>query len=124
MSSTFEVFLKHYVELIRCLPMDDVIFTGELFQNRLLPNNWKAKLDSLPTSAEKAAKFLDNMIKPDIEGGSNGNFTLLLSIMKNSEYDNVKKLADTITSECHQISTSSTTGEYCKLCHFHVLMFI
>ena len=103
--------------------MDDVIFTGELFQNRLLPNDWKAKLDSLPTSAEKAAKFLDNMIKPDIEGGSSGTFTLL-SIMKNSEYDNVKNLADTITSECDQISTSSTTGEYCKLRHFHVLMFI
>ena len=93
--------------------MDDVIFIGKLFQRGLLPNDWKAKLNSLPaTPAEKAAKFLDNIIEPDIQGG---NFTKLLSIM--SEDGSMKKLADTIRSEFEPTSTSgsttSSTGEYC-----------
>ena len=120
MSSTWEVFQKYYQDLIRCLPMDDAIFIGELFKNGLLPNDLKAKLNSLPTSATKATEFLDNIIKPDIQGGRNSNFTLLLSMMKNSEDNNMKKLADTIMSECDQISTNSgsTTGEYCIVCTF------
>ena len=90
--------------------MDDVIFTAKLFQNGLLPNDWKARLNSLPTSAMKATEFLDNIIKPDIQGGSNSNFTSLLSIMTNSEDENVKKLADTIMSEFDQIATSCAAG--------------
>ena len=113
LKARLEVFQKYYVELIQCLAMDDAIFIGKLFQNGLLPNDWKAKLKSLPTSAEKATEFLDNVIKPDIQARSNGNFILLLSIMKNSEDDNMKKLADPIMSEFDQISlpSSSATGK-------------
>ena len=94
--------------------MDNVVFIAELFKNGLLPNDLKAKLKSLPTSAEKAADFLDDVIEPSVQGDSDGGddnqFVSLLSIMKESEYDNLKKLADTILSEIDQVSLSSSTA--------------
>ena len=114
MSSTFKVYQKYYVELVRCLPMDDVVFIGELFKNELLPSDLKAKLksSSTSTSKEKAAKFLDDVIEPAINAeNSNGEmYFTLLSVMKESEYDNVKKLAETIISELDHRSVSTVYG--------------
>ena len=110
MSSTFKVYQKYYVELVRCLPMDDVVFIGELFKNKLLPSDLKAKLKSLlSTSKEKAAKFLDDVIEPALNAeNSNGEmYFTLLSVMKESEYDTVKKLAEAIISELDHRSVST-----------------
>lgn len=112
MSSTFKVYQKYYVELVRCLPMDDVVFIGELFKNELLPSDLKAKLKSLSTSKEKAAKFLDDVIEPALNAeNSNGEmYFTLLSVMKESEYDTVKKLAEAIISELDHRSVSTVNG--------------
>ena len=114
MSSTFKVYQKYYVELIRCLPMDDVIFIGELFKNELLPSDLKAKLKSLSTSREKAAKLLDDIIEPALNSdNSNGEmdrmYFTLLSVMKESEYDTVK----TEVSRNNHIRIGSWTSIYC-----------
>ena len=122
-----EVFRKHYVQLIQCLPMDDDIFTAKLFQKGLLPYNWKAKLKSLSTSAAKATEFLDNIIKPNILAGNSGNFTLLLSVMKDGGDNNIVKLADTIMSEI-SLSSCCATGELnndcCTVCTVKPLLCI
>ena len=115
MSSTFKVYQKYYVELVCCLPMDDVVFIGELFKNELLPSDLKAKLKSSSTSTpkEKAAKFLDDVIEPALnaENSNNGEmYFTLLSVMKESEYDTVKKLAETIISELDHRSVSTVYG--------------
>ena len=107
MSSLFKIFQDHYVDLIECLPMDNVVFIGELFKNGLLPNDLKAMVNSTKTSKEKAAKFLDNVIEPGLRADDSSEtsgeldiqFRSLLSVMKDSEYENVKKLADTIVSK-------------------------
>ena len=114
MPSTFKVYQKYYVELVRCLPMDDVVFIGELFKNELLPSDLKAKLksSSTSTSKEKAAKFLDDVIEPALNAENNNGemYFTLLSVMKESEYDNVKKLAETIISELDHRSVSTVYG--------------
>ena len=112
MSSPFKIFQNYYVELIRCLPMDDVTFIGELFKTELLPNNLKARLKSLPTSRDKAATFLDDVIEPGVQaqydnGETFNQFTTLLSVMKASGNDNVEKLAETIMAELNYKSSSS-----------------
>ena len=43
--------------------MNDVYFMAELYSKKLLPGNLKTDIESLPTSAEKASKFLDIAIK-------------------------------------------------------------
>ena len=112
MSSTFKIFQKHYVELVRRLPMDDVTFIGELFKSELLPNDLKAKLKSLSTPRDKAAKFLDDVIEPGVQaeydsGETSNQFTTLLSVMRTSGNDNVEKLAETIMAELNHKSSSS-----------------
>ena len=113
MSSTFKTFQTYYEDLVQSLPMSDSIFIAKLFKNGLLPNNCKAELKSLSTSADKAARFLDDVIEPALKvdnesGERNAQFILLLSVMKQSGYDNVKQLAETITSELDQSSPSSS----------------
>ena len=118
MSSTFRIFQTYYEDLVQSLPMSDSIFIAKLFKNGLLPNNCKGELKCLSTSADKAARFLDNVIEPAIKvdndsGETNAQFILLLSVMKESGYDNVKMLAETVTSELNQSSLSRgrATGE-------------
>ena len=122
MSLTFKIYQNYYVDLVKCLPMNDVIFIGELFKCGLLPHDLKAKLRSLPTSTDKAAKFLDDVIEPGIQakcvsgevlGKINTQFALLLSIMKNCGNLTVEKLAETIMAELDHksIFNSNTLGE-------------
>lgn len=118
MSSTFKIFQTYYVDLVQSLPMSDSIFIAKLFKNGLLPNNCKAELKCLSTSADKALRFLDDVIEPALKvdsesGETNAQFMLLLSVMKESGYDNVKKLAEMVMSELNQSSLSSgrATGE-------------
>ena len=52
--STVEVFQQFYSKLVKTLPMDDVVFTAELFSNDLLPGDLKSQIKSEKTSADKA----------------------------------------------------------------------
>ena len=93
---SLEVFQDHYVELMRLLPMSDDIFLGKLYTNNLLPNNIKAVIESLPTSVERASKFLDNVIKPSVENNVITRFNVLLTVMMNSDDDPIMELAERI----------------------------
>ena len=125
MSSTFRIYQNYYLDLIQCLPMDDVIFTGKLFKSDLLPNDLKADLESLTTSIKKATKFLDNVIGPSLKVDSDDQFLSLLKIMEESGYENVKKLAGTVMSELnHRSTTDDTIGEYSSCIYCVVVLCI
>ena len=93
-----EIFQYHYLELIRSLPMNDDIFLGKLYMNKLLPHNCKAIIESLHTPVERAAKFLDNIIKPSVENNVITRFNVLLTVMMESDDDAIKELAKRINS--------------------------
>ena len=93
-----KAFQQFYSKLVKTLPMDDAVFTAELFSNDLLPGNLKSQIKSEKTSADKAALFLDSVIEPSVtsdhDGGS--SFDKLLHVMEDSEYKHVKELAEEI----------------------------
>ena len=79
--------------------MNDDFFVAELYSKKLLPGNLKADIESLPTSAKRASKFLDDVIKPSVENNDCTKFHTLLRLMKEKIDDvTVKQLADTIRS--------------------------
>ena len=86
------VFQQFYGKLVKTLPMDDVVFTAELFSNDLLPGNLKSQLKSEKTSADKAALFLDSVIEPSVTSDGGSSFDKLLHVMEDSEYQHVKEL--------------------------------
>ena len=96
--STSDVFKKFYVKLVKCLPMDDTLFRAELFTNDLLPGDHKEHVESLATKFDKAAYFLDHVIKPSVTSDDGSSFDKLLNVMEDSEYQNVMELAEQIRS--------------------------
>ena len=80
------------------LPMDDELFMAELHTNELLPGNLKNELKSLSTSAQKATKFLDQVIQPSITNNGNRILNTLLTVMRSSDNNVVIQLADNIHS--------------------------
>jgi len=116
MSSILGVFIKCYPKLIKSLPMNDEYFMAELYGRNLLPGDLKANIESLPTSAKKASKFLDEVIKPSVEINDVRKFNMLLSSMKKINDVTIKKLADKIKTSLdtirYQTSSSDETGKY------------
>ena len=88
------VFQQFYSKLVKTLPMDDAVFTAELFSNNLLPGNLKSQIKSEKTSADKAALFLDSVIEPSVTSDGGSSFYKLLHVM--DEYQHVKELAEQI----------------------------
>ena len=97
--STIKVFKQFYPNLVRALPMDDPVFTAELYARDLLPDDFKEHLDSLPTSAKKASHFLDHVIKPSVTSGVGSRFDKLLNVMKDSDYETVRELGKQIKDD-------------------------
>jgi len=95
--SQLEAFKKFYPEMVKLLPMDDILFTAELFSKGLLPGDTKEMVKSLPTRASKAAHFLDNVIKPV---NTDCSFKILLDIMEISDNIAVKELASQVRQKC------------------------
>ena len=91
-----EVFQQFYSKLVKTLPMDDAVFTAELFSNNLLPGNLKSQIKSEKTSADKAALFLDSVIEPSMTSDGGSSFDKLLHVMEDSEYQYVKELVEEI----------------------------
>lgn len=106
--SAGEVFQQFFAKLAKALPMDDVIFVAELFSRGLLPGNHYDEVESKPTRGHKAVYFLSHVIKPAIDAR---NFKELLNVMEDSEYCNVKQLAQQIKSQL-KINADNTTGQF------------
>lgn len=96
MSSIVDVFQENYPKLMRALPMDDEYFIAELYAKKLLPGNLKATIKALPTVAEKASIFLDDVIKPSLENNDCTKFHTLLRLMMENDDVTIKKLAERI----------------------------
>ena len=116
MSSIFNVFQNHYSKLMRALPMNDEYFLAELYTNKLLPGDLKSEIESLPTAAKRASKFLDDVIKPSVEDDDSGKLRTVLSLMNDF---NVKELTDKIIILLDKIENipnltlpSNKQGEY------------
>ena len=88
--------------------MDDPNFTAKLYSARLLSSYLKEYVESRSpaTRTEKAARFLDQVIKPSMT-----SFDKLLHVMEDSEYQHVKELAEEIRTSLRKRS-SSNNGNY------------
>ena len=88
------VFQQFYGKLVKTLPMDDIMFTIELFANDLLLGDLRNQLKLVRdrTSADKAVLFLDSVIKPSVTSDGGSSFDKLLHVMEDSEYQHVKEL--------------------------------
>ena len=90
---TNEAIMKYYVELIKCLPMDQLSFRAQLTAVGLLHRDLKENVLSKPTRGAMAEYFLDYGINNDAE-----SFSSLITVMQKSEYDQLKVLATRIKS--------------------------
>ena len=94
--STSEVFQQFYVKLVKKLPIDDSLFTAELFAHGLLPGDLKQKIKAEKTPVDKATCFLDHKISSDVTAGNSTSFNKLLDVMEDSGNDSLKELAEEI----------------------------
>ena len=120
MSSVLEVFQEYYPQLMRALPMDDDYFIAELYAKKLLPNNIKADIESLPNSTRKATRFLDDVIKPSVEKNECTKLYTLLWLLKENGDSTIKAVAnkirislnETIRSIPNQASSDDKTSKH------------
>ena len=91
--------------------MDDPLFVAELFSHDLLPGDHYDQIESRSTRADKAVYFLNHVIKPAMVSDV-GSFNELLKVMEDSEYCNVKELAQQIVSNLSEgpVIIDNTTG--------------
>ena len=102
-----DVFQQFYSKLVKTLPMDDAVFTAELFSNDLLPGDLKNQLKLLhKTSADKATLLLDSVIQPSVTSDGGSSFDKLLNVMEDSEYQHVKELAKQIRTSLRNRSST------------------
>ena len=94
--SSSEVFRRFYVKLVTMLPMNDPLFVAKLFACGLLPGNLEQDIKAEKTPVDKATLFLGHRIKTDISVDDSTNFNKLLNVMEDSDYDNLKMLAEEI----------------------------
>ena len=116
-----EIFHKYYLGLVKLLPMNDSLFSANLYGKKLLPGDLKANIQSLSTSADKATKFLDAVIEPAINNGDIRQFKLLLSIMSDSDNSSVKSLAEEIIDTLKDIHLGDQTGKYIIMQSYSIL---
>lgn len=133
--SLLKVFKKFYPDLVQSLPMSDSIFIAALFSDDLLLGNLKAQVKSLPTSADKAMYFLDNVIEPNVKCDNDSSFKQLLGIMEKFHYN--EELTNQIRLDIQQYtvidqaiipakSVDGVTGMYCMFnscIHGHAVLY-
>ena len=76
-----KAYFAFYVELVKTLPMNDTIFMAELTPHFFAVGDLKERVQAEITRHAKAAYFLDNAIKPSLDGRDITSFQMLLSIM-------------------------------------------
>ena len=89
--------------MVACLPMNDTSFIAKLSNYELLPGDTNDQLKTLPTQADKALYFLDNVIKPALDTDDTSSFDNLLFVMEHSNNNVVEKLACTVKSEFDEV---------------------
>ena len=110
MSTSKAVFQHFYPQLVEILPMDDVTFLSKLFSASLLPGNVNDQVKSMSTRADKATHFLDHVIKGSVTTGVGENFSNLIQVMEDSEYDDVKELAKMIRRKPRKRAVNNDSG--------------
>ena len=110
--STSEVFRQFYVKLIKILPMNDPLFTAELFASDLLPGYLKQKIEAEKTPVDKAKCFLDHKISSNVSVGYSTSFNKLLDVMEDSGNDSLKELAKEIKTVLKEgpVNTDNAAG--------------
>ena len=110
--SASEVFRQFYVKLVKKLPMDDSLFSAELFACGLLPGDLKQQIKAEKTPVDKATCFLDYKISSDVCVGDSTSFNKLLNVMEDSENDSLKALAEEIKTALKEglVDTDNTAG--------------
>ena len=110
--TTMDVFQEFYAKLVEVLPMDDLCFIANLVVYRILSVDVKlqVQLFSLSTQAEKASYFLDHVIWPSVNNGSDGMLYELLKVMKDSRYNQVRELSSLIRFGLDKKARNSGTG--------------
>ena len=111
-TSDRDIFKQFYSKLVKTLPMDDKLFTAELFSNDLLPGKLKSQLKSEKTSVHMADLFLDRVIEPSVTSDGGSSFDKLLHVMEDSEYQHVKELAEEIRTSLSRKRSSSNHGNF------------
>ena len=96
---TIDIYFNHVDKLVECLPMDDTLFITKLSTQHLLPGDTESKIKALLTQADKAAYFLNHVIKPALVIDDVSGFKKLLSVMQECDYDHVKKLSSQISDD-------------------------
>ena len=110
--STSEVFQQFYVKLVKKLPMDDSLFTAELFAHGLLPGDLKQQIKAEKTPVDKATYFLDHKISSDVSVDNSTSFNKLLDVMEDSRNDSLKELAKEIKTALKEepVNTDNAAG--------------
>ena len=90
--SAKEAVKKFKVKLLRELPLDDPIFFAMVEEANLFPVGTGGIIRVEKSRAHKVDYFLYNVIQP----GADEYLPKLLKVMRESEVDNVVKLADEI----------------------------
>ena len=88
---------RFYDALVCTLPFKDTKFIARLKTAGLFHGDLKEKLESMPTSAERASYFLDFGIKKNYL-----NFSKLLEVMEKFDYEPAQDLARKIKGEHSQ----------------------
>ena len=104
-----EVFEHYYQAIVSTLPMKNCSFVANLKAKNLLPSNIEDFLETLSTTTEKSAYFLDNIIKPELNNHT--FFDKLLTAMMESGYDDMKDMAIRIESELLSVNTNRSAGK-------------
>ena len=99
--------------------MSDAVFIAKLYSNDLLPGDMKATIESIPTASQRTTKLLDNVIKPTIDSNNSTRLGVLLEVMKDSEDDNLRRLAGTILSALREglINNKTASGILFNIIH-------
>lgn len=101
-----EAYKKYFDQLVKCLPMDDTLFTAALSTHNLLPSNTSNTIGALPTVADKASCFLNTVIKRALDIDDSSSFDNLLNVMERCGFEHIVNLASAMKSEISE--TSST----------------
>ena len=96
-----QIFEKFYSQLVKSLPMKDVIFVSHLV--KLLPGDLKEEVESKSTTAKATTCFLDNAIKRGLECGDSKPFLFLLSVMDTFDSGVLKELSMKIRKDMQSL---------------------
>ena len=105
-----EALRKFKVELLTELPLEDPVFFAKIDRAGLFPNGTGRSVKAEKTRPLKVDYFIDNVVEP----GADEYLPMLLRVMNDSGFANVKRLAN-------QIQTAIEPGMYidCQ-CFYYV----